>query len=84
MDWDDSDDAAFVEAVNNAADDELAAGDAERMIGAGGCFALVIAFVIVAALAFSSRRATQTKTPSPYSDSSGFPPTISRGVVSEV
>ena len=51
MDWDVTDDDAFVEAVNNAADDELATADAERTIGTGGCFALVAVIVIGAELA---------------------------------
>lgn len=43
-------DADYVEAFNNAADDEQALEDAERQTttATGGCFALVLALVIVA------------------------------------
>ena len=50
------DNAIAVELLNNQTDDDLSLQDAERQTttGAGGCFALVLALVIVVfALAFS-------------------------------
>jgi len=56
MDWDETDDAAFVELVNNQSDDELSMQDAERqtMTGAGGFFVLVLVLVIVVMVAASA------------------------------
>jgi hypothetical protein len=45
-------DSDYVVAFTHAEDDELAAADAERTSGAAGCFALVLALVIVVVLAF--------------------------------
>jgi hypothetical protein len=55
MDSDEIDNAAFVEAVNNAQDDDLSLADWERHTTSrsNGCFALAVLIVIVAALAFS-------------------------------
>ncbi len=58
MDPDEIDDAIAVELLNNQTDDDLSLQDAERQTTAGGCFAPVLALVIVVFVTVASLTTT--------------------------